>query len=162
LHDACVHAAVSDGAPKRRVDEVDRIGAEARAELGECFSGTNDPYYRHLLLLRELLGHLSIQQDLTDFCGASSRNVEWSIQRVCDIRALEDADIDFARVWYARQPLAAIPNDLTASSRASGPAPCCAGADGRAGEERTAGLGRAPDPQAIIRFDYLAAFVPQH
>ncbi len=76
-----------------------------------CFSQTNeDPYYRHLLLLRDLRRELSIQQDLTTFYGAPSRNVEWSINRVYEeIRELEANDIDFARVWYARQPLAAVP-----------------------------------------------------
>ena len=76
-----------------------------------CFSQTNeDPYYRHLLLLRDLRRHFSIQQDLTTFYGAPSRNVEWSINRVYEeIRELEANDIDFARVWYARQPLAAVP-----------------------------------------------------
>ena len=76
-----------------------------------CFSSTNeDCYYRHLLLLRDLRGHLSVQQDLTDFYGAPSGNVNWSIQRVYEeICELEDSDIDFSLVWYARQPLAAIP-----------------------------------------------------
>jgi hypothetical protein len=76
-----------------------------------CFSQTNgDQYYRHLLLLRDLRGHLSIQQDLTRFYGTPSRNVEWSINRVYEeIREVEATDIDFGRVWYARQPLAAVP-----------------------------------------------------
>ncbi len=76
-----------------------------------CFSSTNEePYFRHLLLLRQLRGHLSDQQDLTDFYGAGSRNVEWSIQRVYDeIRDLEAGQIDFDRVWYARRGLAALP-----------------------------------------------------
>jgi hypothetical protein len=76
-----------------------------------CFSSTNeDPYFRHLLLLRQLRAHLSVQQDLTDFYGAGSRNVEWSIERVYEeIRELEDGDIDFGRVWYARAALRDLP-----------------------------------------------------
>jgi hypothetical protein len=77
-----------------------------------CFSQTNEhAYYRHLLLLRDLRRHLSIQQDLTTFYGAPSRNVEWSINRVYEeIRELEADEIDSDRTWYARQPLTAIPN----------------------------------------------------
>jgi hypothetical protein len=76
-----------------------------------CFSRTNEHgYYRHLLLLRELRKHLSIQHDLTTFYGAPSRNVEWSINWVYEqIRELEVNQIDFDRVWYARRPLGAIP-----------------------------------------------------
>ena len=75
------------------------------------FSQTNeDVYYRHLLLLRDLRRHVSIQHDLTTFYGAPSRNVEWSINWVFEqIRELEQNEIDFARVWYARQALPAIP-----------------------------------------------------
>jgi hypothetical protein len=75
------------------------------------FSETNeDAYYRHLLLLRDLRQHISIQQDLTTFYGAPSRNVEWSINRVYDeIRELEQNTIDFNRVWYAPRALNAIP-----------------------------------------------------
>jgi hypothetical protein len=76
-----------------------------------CFSSTNeDQYYRHLLLLRDLRQHVSIQQDLEAFYGAPSRNLDWSINRVYEeVRELERNGIDFDRVWYARQPLAAIP-----------------------------------------------------
>jgi hypothetical protein len=76
-----------------------------------CFSQTNEhAYYRHLLLLRDLRQHVSIQQDLTTFYGAPSRNVEWSINRTYEeIRELQTNEIDFDRVWYARQALAAIP-----------------------------------------------------
>lgn len=68
------------------------------------FSTTNeDPYYRHLLLLRDLRRHLSIQQDLEAFYGAPSNNVAWSINRVYeDIREIEGNEIDFGRVWYAQ------------------------------------------------------------
>lgn len=76
-----------------------------------CFSQTNEhSYYRHLLLLREIRRHLSTQKDFIDFYGAPSSNVEWSINRVYEeIRELEMNEIDFARVWYARRPLAAQP-----------------------------------------------------
>ncbi len=76
-----------------------------------CFSQTNEhAYCRHLLLLRDLRKHLSIQQDLTRFYGAPSKNVEWSINWVYEqIRELESNEIDFERVWYARQLLTAIP-----------------------------------------------------
>ena len=79
-----------------------------------CFSQTNeDAYYRHLLLLRDLRQHLSLQQDLTTFYGVPGRNVEWSIKWVYEqIRELEANKIDFERVWYARQPLTAIPTRL--------------------------------------------------
>ena len=75
------------------------------------FSETNeDPYYRHLLLLRDLRQHVSIQQDLTTFYGAPSRNVEWSINRVYEeVRDLEQNTIDFNRVWYAPRALNAVP-----------------------------------------------------
>ena len=88
-----------------------------------CFSQTNeDPYYRHLLLLRDLSQHVSIQQDLTTFYSAPSRNVEWSINRVFEeIRELETNKIDLGRVWYASRPLTAIPtgpSGLLTSARA--------------------------------------------
>ncbi len=76
-----------------------------------CFSQTNDePYYRHLLLLRELRERLSVQQDLSTFYGEESRNVEWSIGRIyAEIGELETNEIDFSRVWYAAGPLSGIP-----------------------------------------------------
>lgn len=79
-----------------------------------CFSTTNEtPYYRHLLLLRELQGRLSIQQDLKTFYGAPSANVAWSIDRtLAEIRDLEASEIDLSRAWYAqhRQPLTEAPD----------------------------------------------------
>jgi hypothetical protein len=78
-----------------------------------------DPYYRRLLLLRELRQHLSTDADLRDFYGAPSRNVEWSINRVYEeIRDLEASAIDFSRVWYAQPPLPMSQPDQSGSSRA--------------------------------------------
>ena len=83
---------------------------EVLIDLVNFSETTEDVYYRHLLLLRDLRRHVSIQHDLATFYGAPSRNVEWSINWVYDqIREIEQREIDFGRVWYARQPLAAIP-----------------------------------------------------
>jgi len=76
-----------------------------------CFSETNEnAYYRHLLLLQELREHVSNQQDLTTFYGAPSNNVDWSIRRAFEkTREIEEAEVDFGRVWYARDPLKSVP-----------------------------------------------------
>lgn len=96
---------------ERSLDEQSFWVRKTLEVLIDCFSGTNEhAYYRHPLLLRDLRQHISIQQDLATFYGAPSRNVEWSINRAYEeICELQENEIDFGRVWYARQPLTAIP-----------------------------------------------------
>lgn len=65
------------------------------------FTMSNEqPYYRHLLMLELLEDELRQNEDLEEFHGARSLNVEASIKSQVEWIVQHQAEIDFTRAWY--------------------------------------------------------------
>lgn len=78
------------------------------------FSTTNEqPYYRHLLLLEDLQQSLSENDDMQEFWGQRSANVDDHISRQIQWIKQIEASIDLSKCWYLpnRKPIQS-PNKL--------------------------------------------------
>jgi hypothetical protein len=65
------------------------------------FSTTNEqPYYRHFLMLEELADMLRANDDLGEFQGVRSVNLDSLITRQASRIIQEQRHVDFARAWY--------------------------------------------------------------
>lgn len=65
------------------------------------FGKTNEqPFYRHLLALEMLDEEISAQADATEFWGAPSNNLAWSIRHQMDLVRRCEEEVDLSRCWY--------------------------------------------------------------
>jgi hypothetical protein len=82
------------------------------------FTTTNDhAYYRHFLMLEELCDLLHSNNNLEEFHGARSENIDWSVRQQVERIQHEENRVDFTRTWYLAstvRPLAGVTPTNTA------------------------------------------------
>lgn len=87
-----------------------------------CFSSTNEElYYRHWLLVDQLVAFSYTHKDERDYYACQSKGLlRWIDKSIANIRAMEGS-IDFARCWYLRdkRPLPASPGSRLLTDFAS-------------------------------------------
>ena len=82
------------------------------------FSDTNEPeYYRHLLMLEELESMLYENDDIEEFHGARSANIDASIAAQAAWIVRVQPNIDFQRAWYLDPKAKPIPAGAVAPKR---------------------------------------------
>lgn len=78
------------------------------------FSGTNKhDYYRHFFMLAELEDLLRANEDMAEFHGARSLNIDASIQRQVTWIVDHQDHLDFKRAWYLHKRAKPIPPGQT-------------------------------------------------
>lgn len=69
------------------------------------FSATNEQaYFRHFLMVEDLAELVHSNEDLQEFHGARSGNVDASIEARVSSIIRHESNVDFSRVWYLNAP----------------------------------------------------------